>query len=105
MNTYLEALKGATVQSCQIDAGSVILGFDSQRLVVHNRWEVRGADGSKADQSVLVGTVVTDLAASDTVLRVEFGPNVLNVDFSESAWSGPEAAVFYKDGRPVVAWT
>jgi hypothetical protein len=105
MTNHLDALKGAIVQSCQLDAGSVILGFDSRRLVVHNRWEVRGADGGKVDESVLIGAVVTNLVASDTVLRVEFGPIVLNVDFSASAWAGPEAAVFYVDGRPVVAWT
>ena len=105
MSNCLDVLEGAIVQSCRLDAGSMIIGFDSHRLVVHNKWEVRGADGSKADESVLVGAVVTNLVASDTALHVEFGPIVLNVDFSASAWSGPEAAVFYIDGRPVVAWT
>ena len=105
MTNHFDSLKGAIVQACQLDAGSLNLSFDSLRLVVHNKWEVRRADGGKADESALIGAVVTNLLTSDAALRVEFGSIILDVDLSASAWSGPEAAVLYVHGRPVVAWT
>ena len=105
MTNPLDSLIGAIVRACQLDTGSLNLSFDSVRLVVHNKWEVRRADGGKADQSELIGAVVTNLQTSDAALRVEFGSIVLDVDLSEGAWLGPEAAVLYVDGRPVVAWT
>ena len=105
MSNALAYLQGAVVRSCQLDAGSLALVFDSSRLVVHNTWEVRRSDGSKANESALIGGLVTNMRTSDAALRVEFGSVILDVDLSGGAWSGPEAAVLYVDGRPAVAWT
>lgn len=105
MMSPLDYLAGAIVRSCQLDAGSLSLTFEAQTLVVHNTWTVYGMDGKKTDETVLIGSTVTDLQTSDSVLLVKFGSIVLEVDLSASAWSGPEAAVLYVDARPVMAWT
>lgn len=105
MTNDLDYFPGAIVRSCQLEAGSLGLVFDSLQLVIHNRWEVRRVDGGKANEAALVGGVVSNVQTSDAALRVEIGALVLNVDLSESAWSGPEAAVLYVNGRPAVVWT
>ncbi|WP_341922212.1 hypothetical protein [Polaromonas sp. YR568] len=105
MKTPLDLLKGAIVRGSELNDDSLNLSFDSVRLVVHNKWDMRRAAGGKVHHSDLVGAAITNLLTSDAEIRFEFGPIALYVDLSASAWSGPEAAVLYVNGVPVVAWT
>ena len=102
---YVDLLKKAVLRSYEVDAGSLVLNFGSMKLIVHNKWDIKARDGSTADLSMLDDTKVVDVLTSDTALRIEFSMVVVNVDLSASAWSGPEAAVLYAEGQPVVAWT
>jgi hypothetical protein len=99
-------LKGAVLMDCHADGDSLDLSFDSKRrLIVHNNWMIRGPGGKEVAGVTLVGRTVTDMHTSESALRLEFGGAVLEVDLSSDAWKGPEAAVFYEDGRPVTVWT
>lgn len=105
MNNKIDRLRGARVQSCKVDAGSLAVTFDSMKLVVHNKWQIWTVEGKNIDHSALIGTLVTDLITSDTDLRIEFAPFHLIVDLSEGAWVGPEAVILYVNSCPVVVWT
>lgn len=100
-----DLLKGARVESCERDGDSLILTFSSLRLVVHNKWAVRDANGSERDCLKVIGATVRDATTSDTKFVLDLDALRVEVDLTPNAWVGPEAAVLYVEGRPAVVWS
>lgn len=105
MKNQIKHLNHSTVSSYQIDGNSLIINFGSRRLTIHNKWKIHTTNGISSDASLLFGAEVTNFLSSDNTLRIEFGEILLDVDFSEDAWTGPEAAIFYIDDIPVIVWS
>lgn len=105
MPKYADLLRGARVQSCERDGDSLVLTFAAQRLIVHNQWEIRHQSRMHLDCFDLIGVTVNNVATSDTELILECGEVSVWVDLTPTAWSGPEAAVLYSEGHPVVVWS
>lgn len=105
MTQYVDALKGARIQSCERNGDSLVLTFATQRLVIHNRWKTLSQSRGSLDCSDLIGVVLSNITTSDTEIFLDCGEVSVLVDLSSTAWSGPEAAVLYSEGHPVVVWS
>lgn len=105
MSQSADLLKGARVESCERDGHSLVLTLGSLRLIIHNKWAIRDANGSERDCFEVIGASVRDATTSDTKFVLDLGAVRVEVDLTSNAWVGPEAAVLYVEGRPAVVWS
>jgi hypothetical protein len=101
----IDLLKGAKVESCHLDGDSSVLVFGNLRLVIYNKWAIRDESGMHRDCLGLVGASVRNAMTLDAKFMLDLDAFQVEVDLTPDSWIGPEAAVFYVEGRPAVVWS
>lgn len=104
MNEFLKHLKSAKVLKAKRTEEALTLEFSAERsLVVHNKWTIfKAKNSSPRDLSLLSGRVLTDIVEEPHAICFNLDGLLLQVDLSDEAWVGPEAAVLYERDIPLV---
>jgi hypothetical protein len=106
MNLHFENLISQKVSSVQRDTEALTVVFgDAYVLAVFNRLDLEDTSNhAETDASLIVGKMLLSIQQCSESTAFDFEGSQLDIELRDAAWTGPEAAVLYERGVPVVVW-
>ena len=106
MSPHLQKLVDVKVQSILHEQDACTVVFDKGYvLTIFNPCSLKtAAHEIEKDTSLITGKRLSFVEEKPGSTIFNFEGNELSIDLSDGAWTGPEAAVLYKDRAPLVVW-